>query len=282
MVEHFSYKEKVLGSIPSMPTIGRLAQLEERVLDVYEVQRFEPSTAHMELKIIYEDENVLVIDKPAGIVVFPEGKTTEKTLIDYLIKRYPELKKAGRPPRYGIVHRLDKDTSGILLVAKNGKTLESLQKQFKEGKVEKKYLALVTGNIKTEGGKIETLIGRSPKDRKKQKVYLPHEPGSQGRHPPTTLREAITEYKVLQRFENYTLIEAEPKTGRKHQIRTHFAYLSHPIVGDKMYGFKNQSLPEGLKRKFLHANYLRIELPNGEIKEFKSELPSDLKLCLPN
>ena len=230
----------------------------------------------MEFDILYEDENVLVIDKPAGIIVFPEGKTTEKTLINYLLEKFPYLKNIGESPRYGIVHRLDKDTSGILLVAKNGKTLEFLQKQFKEGKVEKKYLALVTGNIKTEGGKIETLIGRSPKDRRKQKVYLPGEPKSEEK------REAITEYKVLQRFENYTLIEAEPKTGRKHQIRTHFAYLSHPIVGDKMYGFKNQSLPEGLKRQFLHANYLRIELPNGEIKEFKSELPSDLKLCLPN
>jgi len=207
------------------------------------------------LRLVYEDENVLVIDKPAGI----NSDSFERR-----------------------AHRLDKDTSGILLIAKNDKTLDFLQKQFKEGEVEKKYLALVVGNIKTEGGKIETLIGRSPKDRKKQKVYLLHEPGSEGRHPPTTLREAITEYKVLEKFENYTLIEVLPKTGRKHQIRVHLAYLSHPIVGDKMYGFKNQPLPKGLNRQFLHANYLKVKLPNGKTKEFKSGLPSDLKVCLPN
>ncbi len=201
----------------------------------------------MKFDILYEDENVLVIDKPAGI----NSDDFERR-----------------------VHRLDKDTSGILLIAKNDKALDFLQKQFKEGEVEKKYLALVVGNIKTEGGKIETLIGRSPGDRRKQKVYLPREPGSEGK------RKAVTEYKVLQKFENYTLIEALPKTGRKHQIRVHLAYLSHPIVGDKMYGFKNQPLPKGLKRQFLHANHLKVKLPNEKIKEFKSDLPNNLKLCL--
>jgi len=126
----------------------------------------------MELKIIYKDENVLVIDKPTEIVVFSEGKNEQKTLIDYLIEQHPELKKVGRLPRYGIVHRLDKDTSGILLVAKNNKTLEFLQNQFKERKVTKKYLALAVGEIKQDQGKIETLIGRAPGDRRKQKVYF--------------------------------------------------------------------------------------------------------------
>jgi len=129
------------------------------------------------LKILYEDEDLVVYDKPAGI-------------------NCDDFKKR--------VHRLDKDTSGIFLVAKNDKSLEFLQKQFKERRVEKKYIALVTGNLKTERGKIETLIGRSPKDRRKQKVYLPGEPESKGK------REAITEYKVLKRIENYTLIEAIP------------------------------------------------------------------------
>jgi len=174
------------------------------------------------------------------------------------------------------VHRLDKDTSGILLVAKNDKALEFLQKQFKEREVKKKYLALVAGNLKKEEGVIETLIGRSPGDRRKQKVYLPGEPNVQEK------RKAVTEYKVLQRFENYTLIKVEPKTGRKHQIRTHLAYLGHPVAGDKLYGFKNQPRPEGLKRQFLHASYLKVKLPNGKTKEFKSELPNELKLCLQN
>ncbi|MBL7150228.1 MAG: RluA family pseudouridine synthase [Candidatus Pacebacteria bacterium] len=234
---------------------------------------------------LYEDENVLVIDKPAGV----NSDDFEKR-----------------------VHRLDKDTSGILLIAKNDKSLDFLQEQFKKRKVKKKYLALVVGNLKNkegvvkedkssssatesrlrdEGGKerealfdfanarvIETLLGRSPKDRKKQKVYLPFEPGAQGK------RKAVTEYKVLQRFEKrrYDLIEVKPKTGRKHQIRVHLSYISHPLAGDKMYGFKNQPCPEGLKRQFLHASYLKIQLPSGEIKEFKSELPEDLKKVIKN
>lgn len=199
------------------------------------------------MKIIYEDENVQVFNKPAGV----NCDDSEKR-----------------------VHRLDKDTSGIFLVAKNDKTLEFLQKQFQERKVIKKYLALVVGNLKKEEGIIETLLSRSPGDRRKQKVYLSHEPNSKGK------REAITKYKVLKRFENYDLIEIEPKTGRKHQIRAHFAYLSHPIAGDKLYGFKNQLCPQGLKRQFLHASYLRILLPNEETKEFYSELPEDLEEVL--
>jgi 23S rRNA pseudouridine1911/1915/1917 synthase len=200
-------------------------------------------------KILYEDENLLVIDKPAGV-------------------------NADDFPRR--VHRLDKDTSGILLIAKNDKALNFFQKQFKERKVKKKYLALVVGNLKNKEGTIETLLGRSPKDRRKQKVYLPQEPKAKGK------REAITKYKVLQRFKNYDLIEVEPQTGRKHQIRTHFAYLGHPVAGDKLYGFKNQPIPQGLKRQFLHASYLKIRLPNGIIKEFKSDLPKDLKNILNN
>ncbi len=201
------------------------------------------------LKVIYEDDDLLVIDKPAGINS------------DVFEKR---------------VHRLDKETSGILLVAKNDKTLEFLQKQFRERKVEKKYLALVIGNLKNKKGATESLIGRSAGNRKKQKIYLPHEPGSQGK------RIAITKYQTLQRFKDYDLIEVEPKTGRKHQIRTHFSYLGHPIAGDNLYGFKNQPRPQGLKRQFLHACYLKIKLPNNQEKEFKSELPEDLQKILKN
>ncbi|RLC35087.1 MAG: hypothetical protein DRZ76_01105 [Candidatus Nealsonbacteria bacterium] len=201
------------------------------------------------LSIIYEDENVRVLDKPAGVNA------------DDIPNR---------------AHRLDKDTSGVLITAKNEKTLEFLQKQFQERKVEKKYLALVAGNLKNKTGEIKTLLGRSPKDRRKQKIYLPQEPEAKGK------REAETHYKVLKRFENYDLIEVEPKTGRKHQIRAHFAYLGHPIAGDKLYGFKNQPKPEGLKRQFLHASYLKILLPSGKIEEFKSKTPKDLNLCLKN
>ncbi len=201
----------------------------------------------MNPKIIFENENLIVLDKPAGINA------------DDIPQR---------------VHRLDKDTSGVLLVAKNDETLEFLQKQFQDKKVEKKYIALVVGNIKNNNGVVEGLIGRSPKDRRKQKVYLPNEPEAEGK------REAITKYKLLQRFADYDLIEAEPQTGRKHQIRAHFAYLGHPIAGDKLYGFKNQPCPEGLKRQFLHASSIKIKMPDNEIKEFKSQLPKDLQTIL--
>ena len=199
------------------------------------------------MKVIYEDENIQVIDKPADMTIDQFEKPA---------------------------HRLDKDTSGVILVAKNDKTLEFLQKQFQERKVKKQYLALVVGNLKNTEGKIETLLGRSPKDRRKQKAYFSGDPRTEGK------RKAVTEYKVLQRFENYDLIEVEPQTGRKHQVRAHLTYLGHPIAGDKLYGFKNQPLPEGLKRQFLHSNYLKIKLLNGKEKEFKSELPDDLKKVL--
>ncbi len=235
----------------------------------------------MEINVVFEDKNLLVADKPAGIIVFREDEANEKTLIDLLLEKFPDLKNVGEAPRYGIVHRLDKDTSGLLLVAKNNETLFFLQKQFQERKVIKKYIALISGEIKNEKGVIDTLIGRGLKDRKKQKVYLPFEPNTKGK------RKAITEYKVLKRFvdkkqNKYTLIEADIKTGRKHQIRVHFQYLNHPICKDKMYGFKSQVVPDGLNRQFLHATYLKIKIPDGSEKEFESKLPQDLNDVLNN
>lgn len=201
------------------------------------------------MKIIYEDDYLTVYDKPAGV----NSEDFEKR-----------------------IHRLDKNTSGLFLVAKTDESLDFFQKQFKERSVKKKYIALVTGNLKSEQGIIETFLGRAPKDRRKQKVYLPQEPGAAG------MRQAATHYKLLQRFREYDLIEVEPKTGRKHQIRTHLAYLGHPIAGDELYGFKNQFSPKGLKRQFLHASYLKIRLPGGSEKEFVLELPAELNEILNN
>jgi len=205
------------------------------------------------LKIIYEDEDLLVIDKPAGIIS------------DDFPKR---------------VHRLDKDTSGILLVAKNDQALGFLQKQFKDKKVEKKYILLVVGKIEPKQGTIKTFLARGGKDRRKQRVFYPLEPGVETKN----LKEAITAYRVVKEFKDFTLLEAFPKTGRKHQLRVQFANLGHPIAGDKLYGFKNQPCPEKLKRQFLHAAYLKIELKtksiNGKTKEFYSDLPKELKTAL--
>jgi len=237
----------------------------------------------MDIKIIYEDNDVLVVDKPAGLIVFPEGdymrffavrQKTALTLIDELIKEYPELKNVGEAPRYGIAHRLDKDTSGILLVAKNSEALIFFQKQFINREVEKKYICLVEGAIKNNNGRIKTLVARSSRDPRKQTIYQLDEPA------PKSAREAITEYKVLEQYKDFTLLEVDIKTGRRHQIRCHLSYLQHPIAGDKLYGFKNSKTPAGLTRQFLHAKYLKIMLPNGETKEFESELPEELTSVL--
>lgn len=235
----------------------------------------------MDIKIIYEDNDVLVIDKPAGIIVFAEsiGMSETPTLIKFLIVKYPELKNAGEDPRYGLVHRLDKDTSGILLIAKNTEALKFFQNQFINRAVEKKYIALATGHFKENFGEIKTLIGRSPADPRKQKCYPPT-PNTQ--HITPNKRLAVTEYKVKNRYEKYTLLEVSTKTGRKHQIRCHLSYIHHPVAGDKMYGFKDSPIPKELNRQFLHSSYLKIQLPNGKEKEFHCELPEELQKVLNN
>ncbi|OHA71316.1 MAG: hypothetical protein A3D64_01485 [Candidatus Wildermuthbacteria bacterium RIFCSPHIGHO2_02_FULL_49_9] len=208
----------------------------------------------MNLKILFEDANLLVVDKEAWIDV--EG--VQKLL----------------PEGYAPAHRLDKDTSGVLLVAKTPESLEFFRQQFKQRMVEKIYLCLAEGRIEQKQGEIETLLGRSPNDRRKQKVFLPGEPGTQGK------REAVTKYKVAKRYAGYTFLEVKPKTGRKHQIRAHLSHLGHPVAGDKLYGFKNQKAPEGLKRQFLHAYSLCLTMPNGKKKEFTSPLPVELQKVL--
>jgi 23S rRNA pseudouridine1911/1915/1917 synthase len=238
------------------------------------VELFQESTSwnyYCKLMIIYEDDNLIAVNKPSGIIVFPEGNIKEETLIDHLIKKNPELKNVGSPKRYGVIHRLDKDTSGTILIAKNDKTLEVVQKEFQERRVVKKYIALVSGPVKEDGELINTL-GRSPRDRRKQKVFDLKEESE-------NKRRAESKYTILKEFKDYTLLEVEIKTGRKHQIRAHMAHLQHPIVGDAIYGFKNQKNPKGLTRQFLHSKYLKLNILGKEM-EFESELPNDLKKIL--
>jgi len=223
------------------------------------------------IKIIYEDKDLFVIEKPPGIVVFFEKGEKEEDLINILSKKFPKLKEVGEPPRYGAIHRLDRETSGILLVARNNESFDFFKKQFKLRNVKKKYLALVWGRMKEDKERIETLIGRSPKDRRKQKVYLFEGPKSERK------KKAISEYEVLKRFKEYTFLEVTIMTGRKHQIRTHLSYLGYPIAGDKSYSFRKQIDPKNLKRQFLHAYYLKIKMPSGKEMEFNSELPDELK-----
>jgi len=222
-----------------------------------------------EIKTIYENKDLLVVNKPSGMRVY--SPRNENTLMGKLIKKYPRLKEAGKPNRYGLVHRLDQPTSGLLLVAKNNEALSFLQRQFKERKVEKKYWALVSGSVEPQHQEIKTLIGPTAGNPGQRKVYLPHSPQAHKG------KKAITEIHVEKKFSKYTLLKVDLKTGRTHQIRVHLSWLHHPVVGDKKYQFKDSPVPEDLDRLFLHAFYLKIKLPSGEEKEFTSPLPQELK-----
>lgn len=224
-----------------------------------------------EIKIVYEDNNFLVIDKPAGLEVAAEIKTDEPTLVLWLVKKYPGISKIGPDPaRPGIVHRLDKNASGLLLVAKTETAFENFSKQFKERTVKKEYTVLVHGELTQEEGVIEFPIARA-KSGRFAALPLSSEAG----------RPAVTEYEVIKRFKNFTLLLARIKTGRTHQIRVHFFALGYPVVGDKLYRprkIKEAALP----RLFLHASKISfIDLDGGK-KEFRSDLPEELRDFLNN
>lgn len=219
-----------------------------------------------EPKIIYEDENVLVVNKPAGLEVASEKNKEELTLVDWLIKKYPAMAKVGPDPsRPGIVHRLDKNASGLLLVAKTEAAFEHLIKQFKERTIKKEYAVLVHGEVTKEEGMIEFPIARANSGRFAA-LPLGSEAG----------RLAITEYEVVKRFKNFTLLRARIKTGRTHQIRVHLFALGYPVVGDKLYRPKKIKEPL-MPRLFLHASKIGFRDLNGEWREFESDLPEDLK-----
>ncbi len=231
-----------------------------------------------EIGIIYEDNDILALNKPAGILTHSVLTSKEPTIVDWLIKKYPEIKNVGDEPelRPGIVHRLDKDTSGILLVAKNQKAFEYLKRQFQQREIKKKYIALARGKIKSDKGVIDLPIGKSKKDFRK-KAAVGKLAGK--------IREAITEYKALKYVRDsvtnmYTLVEARPKTGRTHQIRAHFKAIGHPIVCDKLYGPRNAGCPPGLERHFLHASSLEFAMMNGSRIKLEADLPQDLQNAL--
>lgn len=225
------------------------------------------------LSVVYEDEALLVVDKPAGMVVHPAPGHPDGTLLNAVLAYCPELLDSDES-RPGIVHRLDRDTSGLILVAKDTKTRRRLQQQFKERQVRKAYLALLDGHLEPAWGSIEAPVGRDPKHRQRMAVLR----GG---------REALTEYHVLERFAHrvgpasgdYTLVEAEPKTGRTHQIRVHFASIGHPVVGDPVYGRRKAKLP--IPRHFLHALRLGFKHPaTGRRVALEAPLPGDLQAVL--
>ena len=223
----------------------------------------QPAPAPMSLNIIYEDENVAIIDKPAGLIVHPAAGHPDRTLYNALIARYPELAKSDSL-RSGIVHRLDKDTSGLMVIAKNDAALADLQNQFKNRTVTRKYLVLVHGKVQPEEGEITAAIGRDIRSRQRMAIV----PGG---------KEATTLFRVMQHLNNYTLLELTLVTGRTHQIRIHLAAIGHPVVGDKTYGRKD----DFLARQFVHAYILGFNLADsGKYVEFKSDLPADLQQSL--
>ncbi|MEJ5223752.1 MAG: RluA family pseudouridine synthase [Anaerolineales bacterium] len=220
------------------------------------------------LDVVFENDDLLVINKPAGMVVHPAAGHARGTLVNAVLGYEPEIEGIGGEERPGLVHRLDKDTSGLIVVAKNDRAHHWLQDQFRMRKVEKVYLALVDGTPPTPTGRIEAAIGRDPRDRKKMAVV-----------PPARGREAISEYITLEQFRAHTLLEVRIHTGRTHQIRLHLAYLKTPVTGDTVYGHRHPTLD--IHRHFLHAHRLVITLPGERAPcRFEAPLPPELEAVL--
>lgn len=215
------------------------------------------------LNIIYADEDIIVINKPAGLVVHPGAGRREGTLVNALLFHFPEIAPVGSPERPGIVHRLDGETSGVMVVARSTLAYKFLQRQFKNREVDKTYIGLVWGKFSQKGGKIEWGIGRHPHDRQRFSV--------RSRHP----KEAITLFSVLYEGKDFSVLEIKPVTGRTHQIRVHLAAAGHPIIGDRRYGRKEKSL----RRLFLHAQRLAFIHPSKKVwMEFEAPIPDEFKL----
>ena len=218
----------------------------------------------MDLDIVYEDDDVIVVNKPQGMVVHPAPGHDHGTLVNGLLAHTP-LATINGELRPGIVHRIDKDTSGLLMVAKNDQALVSLSRQLKDKTNQRKYWAIVHGNIKEDTGTINAPIGRSKKDRKKMAI---NEEG----------RPAVTHFKVLERFGEYTLIECQLETGRTHQIRVHLKYIGHPVAGDPLYGPRKTLKGKG---QFLHAKLLGFKHPRtGEEMVFEADPPAIFRTTL--
>jgi 23S rRNA pseudouridine1911/1915/1917 synthase len=222
--------------------------------------------ADITLDVVYEDRVMIVVNKPAGLVVHPAPGHEEGTLVNALLARFPELQDPTGELRPGIVHRLDKDTSGLLVIGRTQAAVADLQAQFKGRSVDKRYLTLVHGGIADDEGLIDAPIGRDLRNRQKMAVRADG-------------REAQSRFRVVERLGEMTLFEVQLLTGRTHQIRVHCAFIGHPVAGDTVYGRKK--FPSGLKRQFLHAWKLDLRSPaDGVVHHFEADLPEDLRLVL--
>ena len=234
----------------------------------------------MKIEILYEDKDVVAINKPTGLIIHSDGKTKEKTLVDWILEKYPGAKEVGEPlkieirdksneirviPRPGIVHRLDRETSGVMLVAKTQKGFEHLKKQFVEHEIKKTYHAFVFGEMKNDKGVIDRPIGRSTRDFRLWSAQR----GARGE-----LREAITEYEVVLRGKGYSFVHVFPKTGRTHQIRAHFKAINYPLVGDSLYAPSRENML-GFTRTALHSYEVTFKDMRGDLHTVTASEPED-------
>ncbi len=221
------------------------------------------------LEIVYEDAGLLVVNKVAGIVVHPSPGHSDDTLVNALAARYPDIMRENEGSRPGIVHRLDKDTSGLLIVARNAATHMTLAEQMKRHEIVKRYLALVEGIVALDQGSIDAPIGRDTRHRQQMAITV------------VRSREAKTHFRVLERFNRHTLLQLELETGRTHQIRVHLKAVDHPIVGDPVYGSGNVIRGIDLRRQFLHAYQIEFVHPTtGKVIHLEVPLPLDLQAIL--
>jgi 23S rRNA pseudouridine1911/1915/1917 synthase len=247
-----------------MPKASRKLRKSDRITVELPPLPGRPLAEPIPLTIIYEDEDILVIDKPAGLTVHPAPGHPSHTLVNAILAYCPGLTMSNEVVRPGIVHRLDKDTSGLIVIAKNDFAREYLAAQFKNRTVAKTYLVLVKGRLSPEQGIVEAPIGRDPHHRKRMAIV---EAGKQ----------AVTQYRVRKYLDSYTLVEVSPLTGRTHQIRIHLSAIGCPVVGDPIYGIKSAHLD----RQFVHAYRLGFRLPSTkQYQEFTSPLPGDLEQAL--
>lgn len=247
---HLAYGEEISWNIPSTEPEAALPQ-------------------EIPLDIIHEDESIVVINKPAGMVMYPGPGHPGDTLLNALLARFPDIEGVGGRGRPGIFHRLDRGTSGLVAIARSEKAFEAMVDEIQGRVVERTYTALVTGELSSEQGTIDAPMGRSPGNRKRMAVR------------PIDGRPAISHFRVLERFAGYTLVEVSLETGRTHQIRVHFKHAGYPVAGDPEYSRGGARRELGLERQFLHASRLGFDHPvTGERMEFTSGLPDDLRTVL--
>jgi 23S rRNA pseudouridine1911/1915/1917 synthase len=250
---------------------ARVAAGSRAVVRVPAVSAVEVEAQDIPLSVVFEDSHIVVVNKPAGMVVHPAPGHADNTLVNALLHHCGDLSGVGGESRPGIVHRLDRDTSGLMVVAKHDRAMAGLQQQFRRRLVRKEYLALVYGTPRPGSGRIETQIGRSRHDRKKMSVR------------PAKGRVAVTRYEVVETFHAAALVRALPETGRTHQIRVHMTHIGHPIMGDMQYGRRDRSAgsPVEVGRQMLHSQALAFTHPCEDRQlSFEAPLPADLQAVL--